>query len=78
MSQADDADLVERARQEQRVLISADTDFGELLASLGSTVPSVILYRGRSHRHPTDQVSSPDRQPARRPDRCIIFGLNWT
>jgi predicted nuclease of predicted toxin-antitoxin system len=56
MSRADDAELFARAAEEQRVLVSADTDFGGLLASPRVGVPSVVLYRGRSRRRPSDQV----------------------
>lgn len=41
--------VMERAQADGRVVVSADTDFGELLAASGSSGPSVVLFRGRSH-----------------------------
>lgn len=47
---ADDEVILQRALDEDRVLISADTDFGFLLAESGADRPSVILLRLRSPR----------------------------
>jgi len=41
-----DHDVMALAAVEGRILLSADTDFGELLAIGGRIAPSVILFRG--------------------------------
>ena len=48
-----DHEVLELARSEGRVLVSADTDFGEILASSGASLPSLVLLRqgNRSPRH---------------------------
>jgi predicted nuclease of predicted toxin-antitoxin system len=49
--------VLQRAIAEQRVLVSADTDFGHLLATSGATHPSVILLRREVDRRASSQVS---------------------
>jgi predicted nuclease of predicted toxin-antitoxin system len=50
MSRATDTEIVEAADRDDRVIISADTDFGTLLAMSGATRPSVLLLRLASPR----------------------------
>jgi predicted nuclease of predicted toxin-antitoxin system len=40
-----DERVLARAVQDERVLLSADTDFGEILARTRSQIPSVVLFR---------------------------------
>jgi predicted nuclease of predicted toxin-antitoxin system len=51
LQRADDEVVFERAASEDRVLVSADTDFGTLLATFGAQA-SVIQFRGRGSRQP--------------------------
>jgi len=50
LSSAEDAEILSFAAESGRILVSADTDFGALLALREVTAPSVILFRTRSQR----------------------------
>ena len=53
---ADDLVIFRRAADEDRIVVSADTDFGTLLAQRRETKPSVVLMRRLQARRPTEQV----------------------
>ncbi len=48
LAAADDDRVLAVADEQDRVLVTGDTDFGALLASLHRTSPSVILFRARN------------------------------
>jgi predicted nuclease of predicted toxin-antitoxin system len=61
MQAADDEQILVRAQQEQRVVVSADTDFGTLLATRRERAPSITPRRLSHHwRSSSDEVDHSD------------------
>ena len=45
-----DPEILRKAREEKRILLTHDLDFGELLAASGGRLPSVIIFRLKDMR----------------------------
>lgn len=52
LQRAEDVTIFDRAAAEDRIVVSADTDFGTLLATRATQKPSVIQFRGQGTRKP--------------------------
>ena len=57
MQAASDEAIFQRAEDEHRVIVSADTDFATLLAARKVRSPSVVLFRHGSQHRPSDQIA---------------------
>lgn len=53
---ATDEELFDLASNDDRVIVSADTDFGTLLAKRTAAKPSVVLFRAETTRVPSLQI----------------------
>ncbi len=54
---APDPEILEHAAQDGRVIVAADTDFGDLLASREAAEPSVVLFHRQTGRRPQEQAA---------------------
>jgi predicted nuclease of predicted toxin-antitoxin system len=57
MISASDGAILRHAAASGQVIVSADTDFGELLAVAGVAKPSVVLLRSADHLTPEQQAA---------------------
>ena len=54
MSEAKDPEILKLAVELSRVIVSGDTDFGELLAIANVSAPSFVLCRRQDHRRASE------------------------
>jgi predicted nuclease of predicted toxin-antitoxin system len=57
MHKCSDEEIFEFSKKEDRVIVSADTDFGTILALRNEAFPSVIIFRRTKDRKPLEQVA---------------------
>jgi predicted nuclease of predicted toxin-antitoxin system len=53
---ATDPEILQTAAKEERILLTADSDFGALLALGSLASPSVLLLRSADHLRPNEQA----------------------
>jgi len=53
---ATDPEILQAAAKEERILLTADSDFGALLALGSLASPSVLLLRSADHLRPNEQA----------------------
>jgi predicted nuclease of predicted toxin-antitoxin system len=56
MQDATDEEIFDLAATEDCIIVSADTDFGTILALRRSAEPSVVIFRRSSGRRPSEQA----------------------
>ena len=57
MQASSDHEVFELAAREERILVSADSDFGTILASRSARKPSLVLFRRGADRRPDAQLA---------------------
>ena len=50
LDRMEDSAILDKAREESRILLTHDLDFGELIAASGARLPSIVVFRLRNMR----------------------------
>ncbi len=50
LERLEDSSILGKAREEGRILLTHDLDFGELIAASGARLPSIVVFRLRKMR----------------------------
>lgn len=56
LGNTDDPVILTAAADDARTIVTADTDFGALLAARGASSPSVVMLRSSDHLAPDEQA----------------------
>ena len=56
LGNTDDAEILDAAADGAFAIVTADTDFGALLAARGTSSPSVVMLRSSDHLTPDEQA----------------------
>jgi predicted nuclease of predicted toxin-antitoxin system len=56
LGNTDDVEILDAAADGARAIVTADTDFGALLAARGTSSPSVVMLRSSDHLTPDEQA----------------------
>jgi predicted nuclease of predicted toxin-antitoxin system len=56
MGTSPDEDIFDFAQKEGRIVVSADTDFGTIIALRNASFPSIIIFRRSQNRRPKEQT----------------------
>lgn len=56
LGNTDDPVIMDAAADDARIIVTADADFGALLAARGTWSPSVVMLRSSDHLTPDEQV----------------------
>jgi predicted nuclease of predicted toxin-antitoxin system len=56
LGNTDDAEILDAAADGARAIVTADTDFGALLAARRTSSPSVVMLRSSDHLTPDEQA----------------------
>ena len=57
LARSSDTAILAAARDDNRVVVSGDTDFGDLIASTNAASPSVVLLRRQGQRRAAEVVA---------------------